>query len=196
MKFQKVAICLMLLTSFVCVIKAQTKTDSKAEKENSGIIYSGKTSFILSAPKNWVMDGTSGRNQGVAAVFYQQGSTWQNSITAMYVNVYEKNSKLDTVEKIIENDIKDFRDNSDKLKVEDLEPLSTSKKNQKTIIKYFTGDQYGNHEVIAYIDEEKAVTMIVLTAKNKKDFDSSFPSFKELVSSYFFLTSDVKLENK
>jgi len=36
-------------------------------------------SFIISAPKGWVLDNQSGQSDGLQAVFYREGQTWSGA---------------------------------------------------------------------------------------------------------------------
>lgn len=165
MKLQRLLILTFVLVTFFGAAEAQTdsakadqnkKQEKKDEKPNSGILFFKQSSFMLSAPKNWVMDNQAGMNQGLPAVFYPQGSSWTDGKAVMYANIWVKdNPKEDTLQKVIEADVKNFKNRSDKLKVEDGESLPTSDKDKKATVKYFTGDSYGNYEAIAYIDEAK-----------------------------------------
>jgi hypothetical protein len=184
-----VAIVLMILCS-------SAHAQEKSQKGDSGIIYGENHAFTLTAPKGWVLDNTSGRTQGLQAVFYPEGSSWQKGAVVMYANVYQKKDiKKESLETVIAGDVAEYKNRSAELSVTDAEPLTTTKdkrvKGKKATIKYFTGDAHGNDEAVAYIDEGKVVVMLVLSARNKKDFESSLPAFKELVGSYFFLGNKV-----
>jgi hypothetical protein len=200
MKYQRLPLLILFLLTFFTAATAQTekpaaKPESKTEAANSGILLFRGSSFMLAAPKNWVMDSQSGAGAGLPAVFYPQGSSWSQGKAVMYANVWVKtNPAQETLEKVIEVDVKAFKDRSDKLKVTDGEALATSKSDKKATVKYFTGDPFGNHEAIAYIDEGKTVSMIVLSSRTREDFEKSLAAFKELVGSYFFLTGNVKIE--
>ena len=188
-----VVIALMLLCSFAY---AQEKSEKSGD---SGIIYGENHAFTLTAPEGWVLDNTSGRGQGLQAVFYPQGSSWQKGAAVMYANVYQKrNVKEEPLEKVIEGDVAEFRKRSAELNVTDAEPIHLVKdervKDKKATVKYFTGDAHGNHEAVAYVDEGKVVVMLVLSARSKKVFESSLPAFKELVGSYFFLGDKVTFQ--
>ncbi len=189
-----VAIVLMILCSSA---HAQEKSQKGGD---SGIIYGENHAFTLTTPKGWVLDSTSGRTQGLQAVFYPEGSSWQKGTVVMYANVYQKKDvKKESLETVIAGDVAEYKKRSVELKVTDAEPLPTTKdarvKDKKATIKYFTGDEHENDEAVAYIDEDKVVVMLVLTARNKKDFESSLPAFKELVGSYFFLGNKVTFQN-
>ncbi|HEY6331781.1 MAG TPA: hypothetical protein VI756_20810 [Blastocatellia bacterium] len=76
---------------------------------NSAILTIGGTSFTLSAPDGWVLDDTSGRQQGVAAVFYPKGSSWIKGTAVMYVNMVQKGPGKEDLTKVIDSDIAEFR---------------------------------------------------------------------------------------
>ena len=161
-------------------------------QDDSGIIFGKNYSFTLTAPKGWVLDNTSGRGQGLHAVFYPKGSSWKNGAAVMYANVYQKTDPAkESLQTVIANDVAEYKKNSADLKVVDAESVLTRKdarsKEKKATVKYFTGDRNANTEAVAYIDEGKVVVMLVLSARSQQDFDSSLPAFKDLVGSYFFL---------
>ena len=188
-----VIIVLILLSGFA---HAQETPDKGGD---SGIIYGENHAFTLTAPSGWVLDNTSGKRQGLQVVFYPEGSSWKNGAAVMYANVYQKkNVKEESLEKVIAGDVDEYKKRSAELKVTDAEPILTAGdvrvKDKKAVIKYFTGDENGNHEAVAYIDEGKVVVMLVLTARSKKDFESSLAAFKELVGSYFFLGDKVTFQ--
>lgn len=116
----------------------------------------------------------------------------------IYTTVNYKADNGGTLEKFIEVDVADFKAKSDKLQVTKADAITTAKgangKERKAEVRYFTGDQFGNYESIAYIEEGKAIISFILTSQKKKDFESSLPAFKELVASYYFLTDKVKRE--
>ncbi|MBK8466065.1 MAG: hypothetical protein IPL32_09550 [Chloracidobacterium sp.] len=169
----------------------QTPKENSGEM-NSGMLYGPNLSYLLSAPNGWVMDNQSGVGQGLHAVFYPKGSSWSKGVTVMYTNVMKKSDKQ-TVDDVIKNDIDNFKRNSPILKVDDAKTIDLGK-GKTAIIKYFSNDSHGNYEALAYIDEAKSVVLIVLTAKNKNEFDSSLGAFQELVGSYFFVTDQVTIQ--
>src|SRR5688572_704559 len=136
-----VVIALMLLCGSAY---AQEKSEKGG---SSGIIYGENHAFTLTAPKGWVLDNTSGRSQGLQAVFYPEGSSWQKGAVVMYANVYQKrNVKEESLEKVIEGDVAEYNKRSAELKVIDAEPIPTVRdervKDKKATIKYFTGDAH------------------------------------------------------
>ncbi len=165
------------------------KSKENSGEMNSGILYGPNFSYLLSAPKGWILDNQSGVSQGLSAVFYPHGSSWSKGVTVMYTRVVKKNDGQ-TLSDIIKDDIDGFKIESPTLKVADAKTIDLGK-GKTAITKYFSNDSHGNHEALAYIDEAKSVVLIVLTAKTKNDFDSSLGAFQGLVGSYSFLTDKV-----
>ena len=188
----KQLITILALIFLIVSVSAQKKAEPD-KAENTGIIYGNNHSYKLTAPKDWLLDNKSGVSQGLHAVFYPQDSSWRDGIAVMYTNVSQKMNKAESAKETIERDIANFKKGSPKLKVEDAKSIKLTKDKSATI-KYFSNDENGNYEAIAYIDEAKVVVMIVLTSKTKKDFDASLVAFQELVGSYFFLTDKVNKE--
>src|SRR5260370_22304345 len=87
-------------------------------QDESGIIYGKGYSFTLTAPKGWVLDTTSGRQQGLQAVFYPKDSSWKTGTAGMYANVDQKaDSTKENLQSIITNDIARYKKESPNIKV-------------------------------------------------------------------------------
>lgn len=165
-------------------------------QDDSGVIFGNNYSFTLTAPKGWVLDNSSGRGQGLQAVFYPKGSSWKTGAAVMYANVYqETDPSKESLQTVIANDVTEYKKNSVDLKVVDAESILTRtdprSRDKKATVKHFTDDRNANTEAVAYIDEGKVVVMIVLSARSQRDFDSSLAAFKDLIGSYFFLGESV-----
>src|SRR6266851_2782414 len=110
-------------------------------QDDSGIIFGKNYSFTLTAPKGWVLDNTSGRSQGLQAVFYPKGSSWKTGAAVMYANVYQKSDPTkESLQTIIANDVTQFKKDSSDLKVVDADAIPTRtdarSKDKKAIVKY------------------------------------------------------------
>lgn len=181
------AACLLLL----CCLAAHAQDAGPDSRDpNWGIVYGKDHAFGIKAPAGWVLDNRSGVPHGIHAVFYPVGSSWKESKAVMYVNGVVKPADDDTLEKFIERDVARFLKHSPDLKVADDEPPAVHDK-RKVIAKRFSGVRAGGCEVVAYVEEEKVVVIIVLHARTQKDLEDALPAFRELASSYRFITSRV-----
>lgn len=150
----------------------------------TGIAHGKDHAYFLTAPEGWTLDTSCGAGQGIYCCFYPKGSNW-NGPVVMYSNASAKDDR--TVLQAIEHDIKEFREKSPHVKVDDGGVLTTSD-GKKALVRNFTGDKWANHEAVGYVGEKSVVVNIVMTARKKGDYDASIPAFRKLVSSYKFIT--------
>src|SRR5438046_503756 len=108
----------------------------------SGIVYGKDHAFAITAPDGWVLDNRAEQNNGLHAVFYPVGSTWDQSKVVMYANAASKGEGQETVDELIAYDVGQFRAKSPKLSVVELEPIKTKDGKAKAL--KFSGDQFNN----------------------------------------------------
>ncbi|MFA7339306.1 MAG: hypothetical protein WC028_21175 [Candidatus Obscuribacterales bacterium] len=102
----------------------------------TGLAYGKDHAYFITAPQGWLLDTESGASQGVYAVFYPQGSSW-NGPAVMYSNAAGRDGR--SPDEAIEHDEQEMHKGNDKLKVVDGGTIKT-KDNKTAIVKYFTGD--------------------------------------------------------
>ena len=171
----------------------------KVEKEKAqspvgvgGIVYGEGHSYMLSAPKGWVLDNQSGTSQGLVAVFYPVGGSWADSPSVMYSRIQPKEGK--TLDEVIEKDIDYMRKMSPSIVATKQEPIAYGKDKKLATVRYLSADKAGNLEAIGYMEESNWVVLLILTARNEKDFKSCLSAFKEIVESYMYLTDKVDIK--
>ena len=159
------------------------------EDINTGMVSGEGYSYILTAPKGWVLDSQSGLAQGFHAVFYPAGSSWDNGEEVCYTNavLLENTENIDDV---IKWDIDKFKKNSPDLKAEPKGLIFIEVGKQAKVV-YYAGDANNDYIATAYIPETKAIVLISLSTKTKKDFTGSLEAFQALVKSYSFLTDKI-----
>lgn len=166
---------------------------SQEDTSHTAVIYGNDNSFVVKAPKGWILDTKSGLSSGLSAVFYPQGSNWEKGVTVMYCNSASKKVKgNETLQQIMDFDIGRFK-NEQGAEINDGGKVVTSDSNL-AYIKYFYDKKNINYEAVAYIDERNVVVFLVISSRDKDDFEKSFESFKEFVESYYYLTDNVKIE--
>lgn len=186
MKARALVILLGLILS-----AAQISYASKTES-GSGIVYGEQHAFMVTAPPGWILDNESAADQGIHAAFYPKGSSWDQAPAVMYANSVRKHKGVATVQDFINSDIARFKKGNPKIVISEGRTLKTE--DGKTAqVRLFQGDQWGNWEAVAYIDEPAVVAILVLSARSQEAFKKSFPAFEKLVASYRFYTEDVKM---
>jgi len=180
---------LLVMSATVILAGCGHAPDTKEgdDKLGTGILYGNRHAFTITAPEGWVLDNSSGVNQGLHAVFYPEGSSWKEAETVMYANGYDKQNVLDTLESFMEGDAESFRNKHPDIEIKDAGTRELPR--GVASIRHFFGE---NYESVAYIDSEGAVIVIVMSSRTEKEFFVNYGAFLELIDSYFFLTSDVR----
>jgi hypothetical protein len=148
------------------------------------ILYGHKYFFGVKAPSGWVLDNRSGVAQGLDAVFYPKGSSWEAFDPVIYPQVWQKEGS--TLASVIEEDIANYRQHSPSLEVEE-RPIVKTATGATASVRYFRGSKNKTFEAIAYFDEPNVVVMIVMSAKSRASFESAQSAFRELLESYKFV---------
>lgn len=181
---------LVLISFLLSSFSFGQNANSDSTEQARGMVYGNDHAFYLTAPRGWVLDNSSGVNQGLYVVFYPKGGSWKTSPAVMYAYTASKKSDGNgTPEKLIFSDILQYKQNYPNVKIQNSPDLQTKDKKIAIIRLFF----YSNYESVAYIDEKPITVMLVLTARTEKDFSESFPAFQELVKSYSFLASEVQI---
>ena len=182
------------LTIFLLVISINAVfSQNNSDSSQTGIIYGEDHAFAVTAPSGWVLDTKSGVSQGIYAVFYPEGSSWENAMTVMYVNTSKKIKGQETIEELIEYDVNSFKQNSPNIKITDGENIITGD-GKTALVKIFTDEQ--NSEAVAYIDEKKIVALLIISSRKKDELEKSIEDFKKLVSSYILITDEVIIDKE
>ncbi len=192
MRYIRDSLIRLIAVTFVCFTTSLACIAAVTEG-GTGLCYGKDHAYFLTAPQGWVLDTESGAQQGIFAVFYPKGSDWDGP-AAMYSNAAAREGR--TAESAVERDIQFMRKENPQLQVESGGTITTAD-GKEAMIRYFSGDSHGNSEAVAYVLEKNVVVNIVLTARNKKAYDSALSAFKQLVGSYKFVTDDPsKIEKK
>jgi|ERR1700722_8720635 len=165
---------------------------ASAAEDQTGVLYGDSHACFVTAPSGWVLDNRSGLRNRVHAAFYPEGSSWRDSPAVMYANGVGRSSG-ETLDSFIADDIQTFRDRSPQIQVKEGPPIKTQD-GRIALVRYFSGDQSGNHEAVAYIAEKRAIIVLALTARTQDSYQRSLQSFAELVRNYTFISDDPKNE--
>jgi len=161
------------------------------DSSRTGLLFGKSHAYFLTAPKGWIFDDETAREEGIKAVFYPTGENWADAETAMYTNwaAYDttKNEKfLD----IITADINNFKTNSKGIIIKKEKVILLDKK-KKAVVYSFINEKEQFFEQVAYIEEKKGAVLIILTSKTKAGLTKNNAFFVELIKSYNFLTDKV-----
>ncbi len=103
-------------------------------------------------------------------------------------------SSSEKTEDVIRHDIESFKKSSPNLIVEKSKNIKINKNDKSAQVYYFLRDSNGNYEAVAYIAELDNVVMVIITSRTEKEFRENLIAFKELVSSYWWITEKVEIK--
>jgi len=149
----------------------------------TAIIYGDGFAYQVTSPAGWVLDTESGAADGLKPVFYPQGRTWANAPAVIYVHSMERepDAKLDEV---IASETENFKHEAGGHPLVRVAPAVELESGAHVPVRLFSGDRFGNHEAVAYVDAPNTVGLVVLTAHQQSDFDAALPAFRALVRSW------------
>jgi hypothetical protein len=193
----------LLLLAAALQVGAQETTPSpkdgngaKGKEGNCGLLYGKDHSLTFCAPEGWTLDNGILNDQGIYAVFYPDGSNWQDakeSGTIMYINVVGKAADS-TVAKMMEADAEEAKRSAPATVVKQGEPIRIG--DLSALVQRFAPGAFKRYEAVAYLGEEKVLVMFVISSKDGDIFKRDYTAFVRLVQSYKYLSSNVTIEHK
>ena len=185
---------LRLVVQFAVVSAGLYAQPTLAQQPGAGgIIYGPRHAFMVTAPPGWVLDTQAGKADGLVVVFYRTGESWQNGDAVMYVNtVVPDSGRQANPSQVMRDDSVRFSRDVPGIGVARLAPMRT-KDGRVANVRRFTGDPRGSFEMVAYVAEKSVTPILVLSARSRTGFEAAQPAFRQLVSSYSFVTADVRL---
>ena len=163
---------------------APLPSSAEITEQGTGMLYGADHAFSVTAPKGWVLDNESGVKQGLHMTFYPVGYIWANSPVIVYGQKSTKNSEMRNVKDVVESTVKTFHEKGSpnyKVTKETTVPLSNGK---KALLYFYEGDEWGNFEAAAYVEEKNTINFLVFNSRKKADFEKYLPGFERLVRSY------------
>jgi len=143
--------------------------------------------FSLKAPQGWIIDTESAAGSGVGFVFYPTGTSWKSSKIVLYARARIKDETVQTVAQQVLYTVSDFKSHgSPNYKVDTQQQHILPNKKSVTVVSY-SGDQWKNYEMVAYIEERKTINLLVMNAKSEEEFQKNLPIFYNILDSYQFI---------
>ncbi len=146
------------------------------------MISGGGHAFAVTAPNAWVLDTSSGATQGLNAVLYPKQGSWEDSPAVMYVSATSRVPEQ-PLANFVGAELARLRAANPKVRAAALPAIQTHD-GKRASVWHLEGDRWGNHEAIAYIEEQSVFVTIVLTARRAGDYKAALPAFTALVKTY------------
>ncbi|HZC34308.1 MAG TPA: hypothetical protein VE242_01775 [Chthoniobacterales bacterium] len=156
--------------------------------EGYAVLRGKDYAFQLKAPRDWLLDNESGRDQGLNVVFYPKNSSWASSSAICYARVRTLDDTVKTIEDQVRDTLKVFREaGSIDVQAKYVKTLTT-RDASKAKIYYFSQDKLGNYEATAYYQGKESIHFVTLSCPSRQSFEYSLSAFDALVTSYEDLT--------
>jgi len=149
-------------------------------KDNSSLIYGTGIAFRVTPPAGWAQDSTPRLMHGEHTVFFPMSQKWQTAPVVIFIAVCDHEGKLS---EFIDKDLLSYKKTKKNIVIRNGNSIKTYN-DGRAEVKEVLGDEYGNYEAIAYIKEEKAVVMVILSTKNEGRYNSNYERFEKVVKSY------------
>jgi hypothetical protein len=156
----------------------------RACKGASSLVYRDSVSFLLDAPKGWILDCEAGRDDGPLTVLYRVGESWRDGQAVMYANLLSLEPGADSaIAKRIDAEVRDWKQRAGDAVVT-REPSIRTEGGIAVSVRRFVSKAHGLHEIVAYIPRGHDMPVLAMTARSSQAFDKALPAFQALVRSY------------
>ena len=156
----------------------------RACKGASSLVYRDSVSFLLDAPKGWVLDCEAGRDDGPLTVLYRVGESWRHGQAVMYASLLSLEPQADSaIARRIDAEVRDWKQRAGDAVVT-REPNIRTEGGIVVPVRRFVSKGHGLHEIVAYIPRGRDMPILAMTARSGQAFDRALPAFRALVRSY------------
>jgi len=157
---------------------------SARETYPGGIVYGPKAAFNIAAPEGWVLDNTSGADQGLPCVLYPKGSSWSDARTIMYAKI--ASTQFEDVNAFVAMAIKEMEERHGKPK-EKVASGKTHDGHDYFINEYPATKSYSQWERVAYVQLPHAVAYIVLSSRDEASYRKDSGALQEVLKTFVYL---------
>jgi hypothetical protein len=194
---------MLICTLSICMMSGgqilSSSPQAKPGDSSCGMIYGQDHMLLLCAPPGWVLDNKALADKGIYAAFYRKELSYEEAekrSTLMYVNVQLKSKGQQTALETMKTDADRTKRESPKLVIQreaSIVVLGDKHAKPKQVpVQTFLNDYGGGYESVAYIEDEKTITLIVISSVSKPILRNDYPSFVRLVKSYVFVGADTQ----
>lgn len=150
------------------------------DKEGGCILYGEGWAVMLSSPPGWAMTCHDPNTNGVEVALWPLKSTWKESPAVMYVNSAQTESGQ-SLRAFVDEAVARFKVGQPAVKVTEGPAVSTAD-GKPGMVRFFTGDEWENHEAVAYVDADAARLIFVLSARRQREFKRYQPALIALIA--------------
>jgi hypothetical protein len=168
--------------------------DSSPVENGFGIVRGPGYAFVLKAPGGWVIDATSGVDQGLPVVFYPEGTSWSESPVVAYARARPRTKAVSSVEETVNAVVETLRAKGNPAYSAKLFKTIRTSNGKEGVIYRFSGAKTGDLEATVYFVEKRTIDFVTLSCRSQTVFESSLPAFEQLAASYQFQVDKIPVD--
>jgi hypothetical protein len=156
------------------------------QDNKSGIIYGDNWAFMAMAPDGWIMDSSTLAQQGIYALFYEEGKKFgsQYNTPIIYIVPFPLNAATDDeLKNFAESDINGYIANGSR--VERLNKVYEN--NDALYITYNVDLSNGRYECFVFTRYKNLCLLIISNTDSKNQRDELFPRMEEIINNISFM---------
>lgn len=173
--------------ALAAVLALVSPTPAQAQrpcKGASSLVYRDSVSFLLDAPRGWILDCEAGRSDGPLTVLYRVGESWRDGQAVMYANLSSLDPGADSaIARRIDAEVRDWTQRVGDAVVT-REPSIRTRGGIVAPVRRFVSTAHGLHEIVAYVPRGREMPLLAMTARSSRAFDDALPAFRAMVRSY------------
>lgn len=174
----------LALAALLAVLRPTPVQAQRSCKGASSIVYRDSVSFLLDAPKGWILDCEAGRTDGPLTVLYRVGESWRDGRAVMYANLLSLDPDADSaIARRIDAEVRDWTQRVGDAVVT-REPSIRTRGGIVAHVRRFVSRAHGLHEIVAYVPRGREMPLLAMTARSSQAFDEALPAFRAMVRSY------------
>lgn len=157
------------------------------------IVYGQHHTFVVDVPHGWRKDSNALKDEGICALFYRPGFTFENAPVILYVNTADPDSA--GPDSFIAHDLDRFRREAPRLIVKPQRALRAGDGSQVRVFRLEHAGGPTTSELVGYLALPTVTVVFVASAKTPADLDRDAPAFAALVGSYAWMTDKVTIDH-
>jgi hypothetical protein len=163
-----------------------------AESAPPLVLEGNKYSYTFGVPAGWEYSFEQAQQFGVRLTLFPKGGSFETSNSVVYVNEIDgfcNPGCAGTIGRAIAKTIEDSRDDSPMLQVKSASPINIKGGGVATV-RVLTGlrDPQQAKEALAFIEQNEAIVLVVLTTKGVKTWEQDYAAFQDIVSGHKFFS--------
>ena len=162
----------------LCLAQGAALAQSPAGSEEQEVPFE----FVL--PKGWTFNQEQAAEADAVAIFYPEGSAWQDSKSVIYLKVAGK-KEGESVAGLMNADSLKLVQEFPGIRINAAPSLRTVD-GKTALVRHISGAKNGKRQAIAYIDTPESIIMVMLAARGGEAFEGALEPFEFLTGALHF----------